>query len=191
MRFLTIASCAALACGCVKADLATAPTGGGRVLVIGRLMDFVRDVPVAGAPVAYGSFGTFTDPSGVYRLEIPGGDYDIFADGTPLGPLRPIDPVFRGDLYVRGGACTAAYGLVVERWSRRPIGGVKIALVGFETLSDASGWYRLNLGCNVSYGTGTIFASFTRAGYADHAIPAGRRESLRGLRRLDVELEPK
>lgn len=190
MRFITIA-CAALACGCVKADLVTAPTSGGRVIVIGHLMDFVRDVPVAGAPVAFGSFGTFTDASGFYRLEIPGGDYTVFADGSAIGGVRAIDPVFRGDLYVRGGECTAAYGLVVERWSRRPVAGAKIVLVRFETLSDSNGWYRLNLGCNVSVGFGTGFMNISRAGYADYSFGVGRLEAVRGLRRLDVELEPK
>ena len=176
--------------GCVKSDLPTAPMSGGLVQVQGRVVDFVTKAGVANAPVFFGSYGARTDSFGFYRLNVPSGDYDVTAAQENIGTLHAVDPEYRGDVFVRGGNCTAAYGLIVNKWSRRPVPSANVSFVGGEARSDSTGWYVLDLGCNRDFGIGTTFMRVTAAGYADATPFGGRREGIRGIRRLDVALAP-
>jgi hypothetical protein len=163
------------------------------------VIDFATNSGVPNATVALAEylqppaqgFRATTDAAGSYRITVPSGEYWIYVDDVATAVFFLYEPAYRGDLLVNAGGCSARYGLVSEAHTRRPIPGVSVSLVGFQTQTDAGGWYRLDIGCLRSYGTGTTFMTFSRAGYADRSVIAGRRESLAGLGRVDATLTPK
>lgn len=179
--------------GCIKQESPTAPLKGGIVEVLGRVVDFNTGAGVGNTPVSFGAYGVTTDQFGFYRMYIPGNDYVVLADREiAASQLRVIDPQYRGDLFVRSGACTARYGKATDIFTRRGIGGVTVALAGTTATTDASGWYTLSLGCTPGgFGVGTVLITATHGGYADWSRAAGRREGLRGLERIDIDLEPR
>lgn len=193
---------------CGSADVTTSPEAvgsavplGNRVEVAGRVIDFSTNAGVPGATVSLArylqapadGYRASTDPSGAYRTTVPSGDYWVYVNDAaiPATVFALYESPFRGDMLVNAAGCSARYGLVTESRTRRPIGNVTVSLIGYQAVTDASGWYRLDMGCLSSYGGGTVFIGFSRAGYADRAVIAGRREALRGLARIDATLQPR
>jgi hypothetical protein len=193
----------AVACGSDHAP--TAPTitdfgqavpHGDRVDVSGRIIDFSSAVAVSGAAIVFArlfqdpsdGYRSTADASGIYRLTVASGDYLVYVDGVRAAGFRVHTTPFRGDVLVRPGNCVAFYGIVTEARTRRPLGGVEVSLLRSVATSDASGWYRLDLGCGHQFG-GTVFMTFRRDGYRDYVI-GGRSEGFQAAMRFDAAMQP-
>jgi hypothetical protein len=171
----------------------------GVVDVSGRVIDFHTNQGVPNAVVVLSDVGPVpgsggheatTDASGLYRLTVPTGGYFAYVDGHSWAWFNLRAPAYRGDLLVNPAGCAARYGVVLDARTGQPVAGVRVLLVGFETVTDSTGWYRLDIGCQSDYGVGTTFVHFSRSGYQDRSLVAGRRESLAGVWRMDAALAP-
>ena len=165
------------------------------------MLDFQTGAPVSGAEVAFGDINsgpfraTATGVSGIdgyYSLTVAAASvfgYQIEVDGVFAGLARP-GMSYRGDLFVNVGTCIARYGTVVDAHTARPIAGAQVTLVGKSTMTDALGWYRLDVGCPSTppLSGNTTFMYVNALGYAVGTESIGR--GVYGVERRDVSMTP-
>lgn len=193
---VVLALAVSLAAGCGGP---TRPSELQPLVIHGSVLDYQRGTGAAQVVLRFTTYDTVTrrpdasffvattDSQGRYTLALPPGSFDVTLNGQSEGVFRVRDANFRGDFYVNSGGCTAFYGVVTDARTGR----VRLDLRGFQTQSDATGWYRLDLGCLASYGIGTTFMRAAREGYADKFPLTGRAEGLAGqFGRKDIELDP-
>ena len=165
----------------------------GLVAQSGRVLDFATDSPIPGARVVFQPFDTgeeyaaVADAGGVYRLEVPPGEYVVRVDGQGATALAARVPSARGHVYTGAEGCSAIYGLVGDSRSGAVIQGVIVQSGAVATMTGADGWYRLDYGCGVNGGFGTMVANFSKAGYEAVTRVVGRGLPS-GARRIDVGL---
>jgi hypothetical protein len=165
-------------------------------MVAGAVRDFRSDAPVAGARVSFGNItiGTVTattDSAGAYSLLAPSNDeLDVYVDGEWVTEATLRDRIYRGDFYVHGQRCVARYGMVIDSVTRFPVFGATVSMsVGgtvpsTATATDATGWFRLSLGCDTPaigspmgpgcIGYNTSFATVTHPDYRTGSFVVGR-----------------
>ena len=169
----------------------SAHTRAGLAAQSGRVLDFTTDSPIAGATVVFRTFDSgdehraVADAGGVYNLAVPPDVYLVYIDGDLATALAARLPSTRAHVYARAEGCSAIYGVVGESRSGEPIQGVIVESGGVATMTGPDGWYRLDYGCGVSAGFGTMVASFTKAGY-DAVTRVVGRGLPQGARRIDV-----
>ena len=181
------------ACGSGEMDSPVGPSST-QVTFSGRLLDYVTQVPVAGALVTFAPFDDLasqpavTDNDGRYTLTVPRtGLFMITVDGVSAGSARVNGRAYRGDLFISKGTCISRYGLVIDSKMLRPVAGATVQL-GQKMVTGADGWYRLDLGCPaVVFPGGTTVMAVTHPRYEQRVVVVGR--GVAGVRRLDVELE--
>jgi hypothetical protein len=169
---------------------------GGLRRVLGRLVDFASDAPIAGATIRFASFGTdvttaTTDPLGHFTVALPTGEIGASIGGDGLGFMivRVGGPAFRGDLVGNGGACIARYGTVTDATTFLPVAGATVRVGGGTAMSGPDGWYRIERGCvdDPFNNSNTTFLRATHPAYRDYERVAGR--GVHRVTRFDVELQ--
>lgn len=169
----------------------------GTVSVSGVVHDYATNQPVAGAHVHYAAENenpsapgpdAVTAADGRFSLVVPHtGVYTAMVDSQIAGVARLGGPAYRGDLYLRSGTCIARYGTVSDSLTWRPVAGATVALTGFRTQTDSTGWYRLDLGCpDVVLPGNTTFMTITHPDYQDRSQVVGR--GIADVSRLDVDV---
>jgi hypothetical protein len=181
-------------CGC---DRHTSTGSTPSALTIrGRALDFRTNAGVPGAVIEFaarfqsGGGRASSGVTGLYVMSLPGpGFYDITADGARVGWTLVNETGYRGDVLVRGGPCVSRYGSLFDAGTLLPVAGATVAIFEDTTLSGADGWYRLDLGCPAegTIGFNTTFMSVTHPSYAPLQQVVGR--GVRGVERIDLELE--
>lgn len=169
----------------------------GFVSQTGFVLDFRTYAPLAGARVIFGSFTTggseyaaVADGSGIYRIEVPPGDYLVRIDGVTVTGLKATASSTRAHLFAGAEGCSALYGVVDGVRSGTPLEGVVVTSGGSTRATTAAdGWYRLDFGCGVNLGFNTMYAYFTHPGYQNGSHVVGRGAP-RGARRIDMVLQP-
>ena len=113
MRSLAVVVLVVLTVGCEKQP-STGPSSGG-VSVSGRVLNFVTNIGVSGATVAFGAVTTVTDAGGSYTLVVPAiGRYDdALVDAALIGQRVDVTgSAYRGDFLVRASTCVSRYGKI-------------------------------------------------------------------------------
>ena len=167
------------------------PSPDGHVRVVGSVLDFQTGARVGGAHVNMGGAAATTDPSGIYSLTVPVGEYQVSIDGESVGFVKLVDPTYRGDFYVHITGCVARYGTVLDRRRSRPVSGASVSLSGVTAVTDQAGWFRLTLGCPgaACVGFGTTFLSISHPDYISGSFVAGRGVCF--VQRVDYDLTPR
>jgi hypothetical protein len=193
MRSLAVVVLVVLTVGCEKQP-STGPSSGV-VSVSGRVLNFVTNIGVSGATVAFGDVTTVTDAGGLYTVVLPAiGRYDPRVDGAWIGDrIYVTGPTYRGDFLVRGGMCVSRYGTIADAGTLRPIVVATVRFAG-PGLSDSAvsgldGWYRIDLGCpaNGIVGFNTTLVVASHPNYIDESQVVGR--GVGSVGRLDLELQ--
>jgi hypothetical protein len=191
---LLAASATALVAGCGGENGPAGPSPTpGPFAVVGRVISFTSGAALPGATVSYepeaGGAATVAtaDATGTYTLSIPTtGTFVVRVGGALAGTVIVGPTPFRGDLLIDQTTCRTRYGEVVDARTLRPVAGATVALPGATTTTDASGWYRLDLGCDPSPSFSTTFIDVRHPSYADFTQVVGRGVS--AVLRLDVAL---
>jgi hypothetical protein len=178
---------AAIGCGGSSIE----PSPDGQVRVAGSVLDFQSSAAVGGAHVNIGRATATTDPSGVYSLTVPVGEYQVSIDGESIGFVKMVDRTYRGDFYVHITGCVARYGTVLDRQRSRPVSGASVSLSGVTVMTDRTGWFQLTLGCAgaACVGFGTTILSITHRDYVSGSFVAGRGVCF--VQRVDYDLTPR
>lgn len=178
-----------------QAPAGTVEPRDGFVAQTGLVLDFRTYAPVPGARVVFGSFtpggpehAATADASGIYRIEVPPGEYIVSVNGDIATGLTARVSSTRAHIFARAEGCSAIYGVVDDARSGGPIEGVTVTSSGRTTTTFADGWYRLDYGCGTEFGFNTLFAYFSRSGYENDSHVVGRG-SPRGARRIDMGLK--
>jgi hypothetical protein len=187
-------SAAALSSGCGGDSGPAGPSPPqGPFAVAGRVISFTSGAALSGATVSYepeaggAAMVGAADASGSYTLSIPtAGTYVVRVGGALAGTVIVGPTPFRGDLLIDQTTCRTRYGEVLDARTLRPVAGATVALPGATTTTDASGWYRLDLGCDPSPSFSTTFIDVRHPSYADFTQVVGRGVS--AVLRLDVAL---
>jgi hypothetical protein len=176
------------------------PRVGASVPLTGRIVDFTTNAGVSGATVEFGGLdfsGRFvaattgvSDITGAFKVNVgaAGGYRLVQVDGAWVGQIQ-LTRDSRGDFLVRTGTCVARYGTVADGLTLLPITGATVMLSGTSVLTDANGWYRIDLGCpsNGLIGFNTTFVSVSHPDYPSRSFVAGRGVS--GVSRMDLSLQ--
>jgi hypothetical protein len=175
------------------------PTGPSDepVTFSGRLLDYVTQAPIAGAPLSFSlqsvagtlnPSSTTTTADGAYTITVPRtGEYVIRIDARFLGIGVVNGRAYRGELYSDTGTCASRYGLVLDDRTLRPISGALVRLTSATTTTGEDGWYRLDFPCpDVGFPGGTTVITVTRAPYENRTMVVGR--GLSGVSRLDITM---
>ena len=179
MRSLAVVVLVVLTVGCEKQS-STGPSSG-EVSVSGRVLNFVTNIGVSGATVAFGAVTTVTDAGGSYTLTLPAiGLYEPLVDGATITHrVRVTGSAYRGDFLVRAGTCVSRYGTIADAGTLRPIAGATVRFNGNgspeSAVSGSDGWYRIDLGCpaNGLVGFNTTEMVVSHSNYMDlHSVTA-------------------
>lgn len=171
--------------------IGAAQARAGVVAQSGRVLDFATGAGIPGARVAFRPFNdgdeytTLADAEGVYGLDVPPGDYLVYVDGDLATAIAARTPSARVHVYAGAEECSAIYGFVGDPRSGAAIGGATVQSGGVTTTTDANGWYRLDYGCGVNLGFGTMVATFSKPG-RDAVTRVVGRGVPEGARRIDV-----
>lgn len=187
-------SAAALATGCGGDSGPAGPSPAqGPFAVGGRVISFTSGAALSGATVSYepeaGGAATVAtaDATGTYTLSMPtAGTFVVRVGGGLAGTVIVGPTPFRGDLLIDQTTCRTRYGEVVDARTLRPVTGATVTLPGATATTDASGWYRLDLGCDPSPSFSTTFIDVRHPSYQDFTQVVGRGVS--SVLRLDVAL---
>lgn len=193
---------ATLAIGCGDPRPPTGPSSAGRApspmtsSVTGVVARYESRAPLARASVSYTSdvtgvvAQTITDSAGGYRMAVSGaGSFQVRVDGMFAGTTVIASQSYVGDLWIDTNACRARYGQVTDARTTEPVGGVVVALGGVTAVTDATGQYQLDLGCEPSFNYSTAFLVASHARYEDRQIVIGR--GISAVLRLDLTLMPR
>jgi len=163
----------------------------------GRVVDFVTQMPVAGASVDFRreiltpGVTTMTDSNGQYTLTAPAtGEYSVYVDAQYEGRARVNGRGFRGDVLVSAGTCISRYGLVIDSETLRPVSGATATLKGVTVTTGSDGWYRIDLGCPAVidiFAGGSTFIALSHPAYKNRTLGVGR--GVYSVSRLDVALD--
>lgn len=164
------------------------PTPAGPVRVSGRVLDYATNAGVGGVTITYDDIAGTTDATGAYSVTAPVGRFQPRVDGASAGVSIVTGTGYRGDFFVRSGDCIARYGSISDAATHRPIAGVRVSL-GETAITDADGWYRLDVGCvpGGRLGFNTAFMAASHPLYADAPQVVGR--GIAGVTRLDFEMQ--
>jgi len=176
------------------------PRPGASVSLSGRVIDFTTNAGIPGATIAFGDFDAFgrfaaartvvSDTTGSYAVNVGAAGSSAFVeiDGAWAGQIQ-VSHDYRGDFLVRAGTCVARYGTVVDALTLDPVIGATVMLSGRSMVTDASGWYRIDLGCpsNGLVGFNTTFVSVSHPDYPSRSFVAGR--GVFGVTRMDLSLQ--
>ena len=142
------------------------------------------------APVAVAA-----DATGAFQVALPVAERFSLQFSSPgqsgllIVPGKQLDTT----LLVNPGTCAARYGTVIDAVTRQPIAGAIVARAG-TAVTDASGYYRIDIGCDprADWGFGTTIVSVQHPAYQGTFELDGRREatSVSGIRRVDFALKP-
>ena len=163
----------------------------GLVARSGRVLDFATGAAIPGARVVFRPFNdgdghaTVADAEGVYRLDVPPAEYLVYVDDDFATAIVARMPSARGHVYAGAEGCSAIYGLVGDPRSGAGIQGVTVQSGSVTTTTGADGWYRLDYGCGVDFGFGTMVATFSKPGHDAVTRVVGRGVP-QGARRIDV-----
>jgi hypothetical protein len=129
-----------------------------------------------------------TDSSGSYTAQIATpGSFLVLIDGSFAGSARVTGRSYRGELFVNGGSCVSRYGTIADARTLGPVAGAVVTVGGGRAVTDVGGWYRIDLGCNGSFGFNTAFLTVDHDGYLQALRSVGR--GISGVQRLDVDLD--
>lgn len=163
----------------------------GLVAQSGRVLDFATGAAIPGARVVFRPFNdgeehaAVADAQGVYQLEVPPAEYLVYVDGDLATALAARMPSARGHVYAGAQGCSAIYGFAGDSRSGAAIEGVAVQSGSATTTTGADGWYRLDYGCGVNFGFGTMVATFSKPGHDAVTRVVGRGVP-QGARRIDV-----
>jgi hypothetical protein len=185
----------ALGAGGCGEDSTTGPSPSG-VVVSGEVLAFRTQTGVPGAAVQFrgdavvGETQATTDATGHYALSLSAaGTFTVLVDGQYVGFARVTGSRYRGDLLIRGDTCISRYGTLADARTLRPVSGATVSLGAETAISEADGWYRIDLGCpsTGSIGFNTTFMSVSHPNYATRQQVVGR--GIAGVSRIDLDLE--
>ena len=173
------------------------PRVGASVPLTGRVVDFTTNAGISGATLEFGGLdfsGRFvaattavSDATSSYKVNVgAAGSYTLVQiDGARVGQIQ-VTHDSRGDFFVRTGTCVARYGTVADGLTLRPITSATVMLSGTSVVTDANGWYRIDLGCppNGLVGFNTTFVSVSHPDYPSRSFVAGR--GVFGVSRMDL-----
>jgi hypothetical protein len=194
---------ASAACGTPSPAAPTSDYGVPRVNISvplsGRAIDFTTNAGTSGALIAFGNLDfsgrfvaattTASDVTGSYKVSVAVG-YSAFVeiDGAWIGQIQ-VTHDYRGDFLMRAGTCVSRYGTIADALTLRPIAGATVTLAGTRVVTDANGWYRIDLGCpsNGLVGFNTTFVNVSHPDYPSRSFVAGR--GVFGVSRMDLSLQ--
>ncbi len=184
------------------------PVAAPFVRVSGRVLDYARRVPVGNLQLEWRSVGglapgepdglrtAVTDDAGSYALSLPAADhYQVSVPpgsgsigGTVIVPTKS----YQTDFLINPGKCVLTYGFIFEAVARMPVAGAQVSWAGERATSAADGSYRVELGCDRTFGFGTTAFVVSHPSYATFFGLGTRAEFLSngGSFRRDVDLTP-
>jgi hypothetical protein len=193
---LVVFSLLVITCSCGDRQHLTGPTTGP-VAVRGRIVDFNSQQAVSGAQVVFANDAesglaevarATSDSSGSYVVQIAAaGSFLVMVDGAFAGTVRVTGRTSRPELFVNGGRCVSRYGTIVDARTVDPVAGAVVTVAGGRAVTDAGGWYRIDLGCTGPIGFNTTVLIVEHPAYRQGVRPVGR--GIGGVERLDVDLE--
>ncbi len=191
---LALAAAAAMAVGCGSDDGPAAPSAQGPYPVAGQVRSFTSGAGLSGATVSYapeaGGVETLAtaDSTGTYTLSLArSGTYVVRVGSALAGTVIVGTGAFRGDLLIDETSCRTRYGEVLDGRTLRPVAQAIVSLPGVSTMTDAAGWYRLDLDCDPSPSFSTTFITVRHPSYQDFTQVVGRGVS--AVLRLDIALQ--
>lgn len=193
-RRIVAATLLLLAGGCHESQTGTGPSAGA-VSIRGRALAFPSLAGLPGAVVQFqggpaGEIRATADASGFYTLSLPmAGTFTVLVDGAYAGIARVTGSAYRGDLLVDKGTCVSRYGTLADARTLRPVAGATVTLGAATSVSDATGWYRIDLDCpsTGTIGFNTTFLYVSHPSYAPRQQVVGR--GIHGVQRFDLDLD--
>ncbi len=157
----------------------------------GTVLDWSSGAAAAHVTVELGGVRAVTDATGRYTMTLPAaGPYDPIVAGQSCGVSHVSGPSYRGDFLANSGTCVSRYGVVANARTGLPIAGAAVSLSSSTATTDATGWYRIDLGCpgNGQSGFNTTFMTVTKDGFVGYRQVVGPGVYL--SIRMDIELLP-